>query len=304
MKVMQFSRYGAPDVLELADAPLPEPGDAMVRVRIRATAVNPADPKWRQGMFESFAPIPFPHVPGYDIAGIVDALGAGVEGFAPGDRVFGMLDAMTKGGYAEYACLPAADLVPIPTAMDFATAAALPTAGLTGVQMAEEHAKSGPDLRILITGATGAVGRFATFAALAAGATVIAAVRALQVAEAKTLGAQETLILGEDDATPAPFDQVIDTVGGPEASRLARHVKLIGGIFTAATTPLDKAILPIDPEFVMVHKDTARLAALAQSVADGGLSVPIARRLPLDQAAEAHRLVEAGGTGGKIILEP
>lgn len=304
MKVAQFSQYGAPDVLHIADAPMPEPGAGEARIHIRAAGVNPADPKWRQGMFDSFAPVPMPHVVGYDVAGTVDALGPDVSGLAVGDRVFGMLNHMTKGGYAEYALSPADMLVPVPASLDFAAVAALPTAALTGVQMVEEHAKPSAGQLVLITGATGAVGRFALYAALEAGAKVVAAVRASQADEARELGAQDVIELGKADWTGQPFDHVIDTVGGPAVALLCRNLAPGGTIITAATTPIDPAGLAVEPQFIAVHNDPARLAQLAAAIADGKVSAPVAKRLPLDQAAEAHRLVEAGGLGGKVVLEP
>lgn len=304
MKVVQFSEYGGPEVLTVAQAPMPEPAPGEVRLRLCAAAVNPADPKWRQGMFQSFAPVPFPHVPGYDVAGTIDAIGSGVEGVAVGDRVFAMLNGFTKGGYAEYAVAPASDIVAIPDELDFATAAALPTAGLTGVQLAREHAKAEAGRRILVTGATGAVGQFATFAAVQAGASVIAAVRGSHFDAAWALGVAEVLELGADDWEGLPFDAVIDTVGGEQVSRLARHIKPGGGVFTAATTPLDSSLIGAEPTFVVVHNDVNALAELAQAVSAGLINISVARRLPLDDAQEAHRLIEAGGIGGKIILEP
>lgn len=304
MKVVQFSQYGAPEVLHLAEAPMPEPGAGEARIRIVAAAVNPADPKWRQGMFQSFAPVPLPHVVGYDVAGEVDAVGPGVAGLALGERVMVMLNAGTKGGYAEYAVAPADTFVKLPAGLEFAAAAAIPTAGLTGVQMVEEHADAKAGDLLLITGATGAVGRFALHAALGRKAKVIAAVRASQADEARALGASDVVVLGEQEWTGPAFTHVIDTVGGAAVAELCHHLQPGGSIFTASTTPVPAEGLSTEPIFVMVHSDPARLADLAADVSAGLLPVPIALRLPLSDAAEAHRLVEAGGQGGKIILEP
>lgn len=304
MRVIQFSQYGGPEVLEVASAPLPEPVPGTVRIKIRASAINPADGKWRQGMFSSFAPVPFPYVLGYDVAGTVDAIAADVVDFSIGDRVFAMINPFFSGGYAEYALVPAADLVRIPDGLDFATAAALPTAGLTGLQMAEEHAQISAQSTVLITGATGGVGRFATFAARCIGAHIIAAVRPSHADEARALGATETVALDQADWSGKLFDYVIDTVGGADVARFCRHLAPGGKILTSATTPIDKEGLASDPVFVVVHNDPARLGTLARSVAAGEISAPIAKRLPLTEAAAGQRLVESGGVGGKVILEP
>lgn len=302
MRAVQFAAYGEPDVLELVDVPTPEAGPDQVRIRVSAAAVNPADPKWRQGMFQSFAPVPLPHIVGYDIAGVVDSAGSGAS-VKVGDRVVVMLGGLTKGGYAEYAVAPAADVAKIPAGMDFATAAALPTAGLTGFQMIEEHIRPSAGQTVLVTGAVGAVGRFATCAARRLGARVVAAVRTNQTEEARALGADEVVVLGQE-WSGAPFDHVADTVGGAEVARLCRRLAPGGRIVTAATTPIDPTGLSSEPAFIAVHGDAAKLSEIVRIVAAGELPVPVARRLPLSAAAEAHRLVEAGRTGGKIVLEP
>jgi NADPH:quinone reductase-like Zn-dependent oxidoreductase len=304
MRAMQLDNYGEPDALHLVELPMPEVKPGSIRLRIRAAAVNPADYKWRSGMLQAFMPLNFPHVLGYDVAGTVDEIGPGVTGIQKGARVVAMLSHIDKGGYAEYAVIPAEHAVPIPDHLDFATAAALPTGGLTGVQLIEEFIQPEPGQTVLITGATGACGRFAMFATQKLGARAIAAVRATQCAEARALGAAGVIILGEHEWTGTPFDHVADTVGGPAVAQLCRHVAPGGRIGTIATLPIDPAGLPSAPVFFAVHYDPARLAKLAQTVAAGDLPVPIAQRLPLAEAAEAHRLVEAGGTNGKVILEP
>lgn len=303
MRVIECDEYGGPEVLHLAERPIPEVEPGKLRIRVHAAAVNPADPKLRQGMFDAVAPLNFPQVLGYDVAGIIDRLGAGVVGFSPGERVFAMLDQRKRGAYAEYVVVPAGDVVLIPAELDFATAVAIPTGGLTGVQMIEEYAKPQAGNSVLITGATGSVGRFAMYAARCRGARIVAAVRAAQRDEARALGAGDTLTLGADGWSGPDFKYVIDTVGGAAVAALCRHVGRGGAIFTAATTPIPSQDLVSTPVFAIVHNDPAKLRELANAVAAGKLSVPIARRLPLAQAADAHRLVERGGSGGKIILE-
>jgi NADPH2:quinone reductase len=307
VRAVQFDEFGGPEVLHLADIARPEPAPGEIRIRVAAIGVNPADFKWRQGMFQHFAPVSLPHVLGYDVAGVIDALGSEVGGLELGQPVFAMLNNLTKGGYAEYAIVPAADAAPVPEGLDAATAATLPTAGLTGLQMIEEHIRPKPGQSVLVTGATGAVGRFAVHAALQIGARVVAAVRAQHAEEALALGTHAVIALdataGSDDAEIA-FDHVADTVGGPEVARLCRRVDPAGMICTVSTTPIDPQGLPSAPVFIAVHADRAQLIRLARAVAAGEIGVPIARRMPLAQAAEAHRLIEAGGVGGKIILVP
>lgn len=302
MIVVECNEYGGPDVLHVTERPVPKTEPGTVRIRVHAAAVNPADVKLRQGMFDSVAPLNFPQVLGYDIAGTIDEMGQGATGFFPGERVFAMLNMLQRGAYAEYVLVPAGDIVLIPEKLDFATAVSIPTGGLTGLQMIEEYAKPKAGERVLITGATGSVGRFAMLAARRRGVHIVAAVRESQAAEARALGAAEILIFGASWQGP-DFKYIIDTVGGPEVAKLCRNLAPGGGIFTAATTPIEGEDLPTVPIFVIVHNEPTQLRALAEAAASGELPVPVARRLPAAQAAQAHRLVEAGGNAGKIVLE-
>ncbi len=300
MRAVAIRGYGGPEVLEFGTWPRPEPKPGEMLVEIRAAAVNPADGKWRAGMFAGYAPVSFPHILGYDVAGVT----VGGEGLAPGVRVAAMLDPFTKGGYAEYVAVAADRLVAIPEGLSFEAAAAVPTAGLTGAQLVERAVDAQPGQRILLTGAVGAVGRFALDAALRRGVHVVAAVRGARKGEALALGAAQVIALGEEDWCGAPFDHVVDTVGGDAVAALCRHLRPGGRIATAATTPIDPQGLPAIPEFYAVAADAGRLGQLLDAVRNGEIAVPIARVMPLEDAAEAQRLTDAGGAGGKIILIP
>lgn len=304
MRAIVMDRYGGVDVLRTRELPEPVAGPGQLVVEVAATAVNPADHKWRSGMFASMVPLSMPHVLGYDVAGTVLALGAGTTGFAVGDRVAALLDPVTKGGYAQRVAVAAAAAATLPDALDFLRAAAVPCAGLTGAQLVEEAARPAAGETLLITGATGAVGLVAMLTARRHGVRVVAAVRRRHAAAARAAGASAVLTLGEDEWRDAPFDHVIDTVGGDAVARLCRHLKPGGRLVTAATTPIDPAGLPATPQFFAVHPDGARLRKLLEDVAAGHLPVTIARRLPLDRAGEAQQLVEAGGLAGKVVLEP
>jgi len=303
MRAVRYDDYGDADVLYLGEMPNPVPAAGQLLVRVAAAGVNPADGKWRAGMFKDFLPIDMPHVPGYDIAGTVEAVGAEVEGFRPGDRIVALLGNTTHGGYAELALADAAASARLPDGFDFALAAALPVAALTAVQMIEEQIKPAKGETVLVTGALGAVGRWLVHAARARGARVIAAVRPSHADEARALGASEVIPL-EGDQSGLAFNHVADTVGGPAVTALCRRLIPGGRICTAATDPIDPAGLAAEPVFIFLHQDGARLAEIVAEVAAGAIEVPIARRMPLAAAAEAQQLVAAGGLGGKIILQP
>jgi NADPH:quinone reductase len=302
VKASRIHEHGDAGVFQFEDAEDPVPGAGEVLIRVAAAGVNPADHKHRSGMFKEFVQYVFPKIIGYDVAGTIAAVGAGVTGIEPGARVFALLDPVIGGGYAELVATVAENCARLPEGLDFETAAGFPCPGLTGVQMVEEVLRPAPGDRVLITGATGMVGRFALHAAKQAGAHVIAAVRPAYAEDARLLGADEVVPLDGGNWAGAPLDGVIDTVGGPAATVLARGVKAGGQILTAATDPLDAAVLPVTPVFVPVHPDGARLERLGRDVAAGRVPVPIAARFALSDAGEAQRVVERGGVKGKIIL--
>jgi len=296
MKAVQFDNYGPPEVLHLAEMEAPTAGPGEVQIRVAAAGVNPADYKRRNGSLAKYAQLSFPYVGGMDVAGTVAAVGPGVTRFKAGDRIV----ATVPGGYAEVAVANEATCALLPDSVDFAQAAALPCAALTGVQMIEMAVQPRKGERVLVTGATGAVGRYAVDAALALGARVVAAVRPAYFDEARGLGAHEVLSLEDGDKDGLAFDHVADTVGGPAVAKLARHVAQGGKIVTVSTTPIDPEGLPAPVSFFAYKPaEGERLARIVDSVARGSTSMPIARRLPFSSAAEAHRLVESGGTEGQ-----
>ena len=297
MKAILIDDYGDAGQLRLGEAPMPVAGPDDVLVHVAAVAVNPADWKWRAGLFEQMTRFRFPHILGYDVAGTV----VGGTALPMGTRVVVMLDPIRQGGYAEYVVGEPNRTAILPDHLDFARAAAIPTAGLTGFQLVEESLDVPSGARLLVTGATGAVGRFAVHAAKARGATVIGAVREGAREEARALGVDE--VIGFDGET-APVDMVADTVGGPLSATLFRRLAADATIHTVATDPIPATGLAAAPLFFAVHPDAAKLEAIARAVADGAIAVPIARILPFGEAAHAHRVAEAGGIGGKVILTP
>lgn len=299
MKAVVFDRYGGPDVLSYVEVPDPVCMPGEVLIRIKAIGVNPADGKWRSGMFDSLAPVPFPHVGGYDVAGLIE----GGDEFALGTRVVAMVLPFRSGAYAEWTVTTPDRVAVLADSLDFATGAAVPTPGLTGFELIAAGLDVQAGQRVLITGALGTVGRFAVFAAKARGATVIAAVRPNMRDAALALGADEAIALGEA-YDGAPFDRVADTTGGTLVASLCAHVTADAILKTVATNPIPSAGLGSEVGFFMVHPDAAQLAAVVSAVASRKVEVPIADRLALSAAAQAQARVDAGGTGGKIVLEP
>jgi NADPH:quinone reductase-like Zn-dependent oxidoreductase len=298
MRAIQFSEYGSPEVLQLVDVDAPSPGKGELKIKTLATGVNPADFKWRGGLFQQVMPLQLPHIVGYDVAGVVSEVGEDVTDFRVGDRV----TASVQRGYAEFVTTPASFCAKVPDDLEIAEAAALPCAALTGVQLIEDGLRPTPGQTVLITGAVGSVGRFAVHAALSLGVRVVAAVRPSQFDEVRAMGVDTIIDLGSGTAGDLSFDHVADTVGGPAVAGLCKNLVPGGSILTVATTPVNPEGLAATPTFFGFHPDGERLAALIRDVVSGKVSMPVARRLPLTDAAEAHRLAEAGGLGGKVIL--
>ena len=297
MKAMALHQHGGPEVLQLVDLPVPAPAKGEVLIRVAAIGANPADWKWRQGMFAAMLPISFPYVPGYDVAGVVER----GDKLAPGTRVMAMLDNLKAGAYAEFVTVAADVVAVIPEGLDFTSAAALPCPALTGVQVIDEDIQPAKGETVVITGATGSVGRFALLAAKRRGATVVAAVREGHRQTALELGADQALAL-DQAGSAVECDHLIDTVGGALVVPWARKVRTGGKIRTVATDPIPADNLPSTPEFSRVHPDSAQLAQIAQDVAAGHIITPPIQTMPLADAAHAHDIMQNGPGGGKIVL--
>jgi NADPH:quinone reductase-like Zn-dependent oxidoreductase len=301
MKAIVVHEYGGPEVLKFEEYPDPIPGRGEVLVRVAAASVNPIDCKRRAGLTKDFYPIHFPGLIGVDMAGTVVGVGAGVEAFSTGNRVFAMAD----NTYAELCVVKADILADVPEGLDLIEAAALPLVTTTGNQLlAATGIKAGQT--VLVVGAGGGVGRSAAFTAKDRGATVIAGVLKRQTDEAKTIGADQVVATDDDTAMAnlPPVDAVADTVGGRTAEKLIAKVKP-GGVFgTVLGAPQNSAKYPsVKVASVFSKFDRNTLAFMAEAVRDGKLVIPISRKMPLSEAAEAQAAAEKGRIG-KILLVP
>jgi NADPH:quinone reductase-like Zn-dependent oxidoreductase len=292
VKTVAIRRFGGPEVLELIELDPPEPGAEDVLIETRASGVGPWDTKLRAGLVGTDYALPW--VLGSECAGVVERVGEDVAGLAPGDEVFSW--AHLRGTYAERVITPATWTAPKPDLLSFEQAGALPLAGTTAHQAVTEDLAVNPGETLLVTGASGGVGGFAVQIAFAAGAYVIATARPESRDFVLGLGAAE-VISDLDDARP--FDALLDCVGGdllPQALERLRE----GG---RAATLLPPAIEDSRVEFIWGRPDGSRLRELARLVDDGRLRVELEQVLPLDEAARAHELIEAGGRRGKLVLQ-
>ena len=301
MKAIVVYQYGGPEVLKFEDYPDPVPGPGDVLVRVAAASVNPIDYKRRAGLTKDFYPMHFPSLIGVDVAGTVARMGAGVEGFSVGDRVFAMAD----NTYAQLCVINSNILAKVPEGLDLIRAAALPLATTTGNQLSSATEVKA-DQTVVVAGAAGSVGRSAVFAAKERGADVIAGVLKRQMDQASTLGADQVVATDDDTAIAnlPPLDAVADAVGGRTAEKLIAKVKP-GGVFASVVgVPQNAARYPsVKVVYVFSKFDRKTLEFMAEAVRDGKLVIPIGQTLPLSKAADAQAAAEKGGVG-KILLVP
>jgi NADPH:quinone reductase-like Zn-dependent oxidoreductase len=244
-----------------------------------------------------------PAILGRDVSGIVQVVGPGVHNFKVGDRVA----AFTSATYAELVAVEAALVTHLPDGVNLEDAGAIPLACLTGDQLVRVATKVKPGETILVSGAIGSVGRAALHTAKKLGAKVIAGVRARQLAEAEQLGAWSIVAIDDDQAIAklGKLDAVADTVGQDTAVKLLSRIRDGGSFGYASVLPEEaKARYPgVEIKRVFTKPDASKVREFADDVRDGKFTMPIGRRMPLSEAAEAHRLGEKGGIG-KILLLP
>ena len=302
MKAVLLYQYGDAEQLRYEDTDVPEYGDNEVLVRVRATSINPVDWKIRSGAAKARMPVEFPAILGRDLAGEVAETGRNVTGFQKGMRVM----ALANGTYAEYTVAKADVLAPIPDALSFEQAAALPLVTTTGAQLIERAVKPKTAQTILITGALGGVGRTAVHVARQHGARVLAGVRAIEVEKASELAADQIIAI-DDEAEIAKLhdlDAIADTVGGTAIQRLLKSIRSGGVLGSVLGKPEGADKYDIRVEAFMAEPDASRLYELADDVARQAFRIPIARTMRLADIQLAHQLAESGGVGGKIVLVP
>jgi NADPH:quinone reductase-like Zn-dependent oxidoreductase len=294
-KAITFSQYGGPEVLHLTDVAEPQAGLGQVRVRIKATGVNPVDWKIRRGLMAAFRPVTFPSIPGVEFAGIVDQVGQGASA-AVGDEVLGA----GSGTYAEF--VVSTQFVPKPRQLSWPVAGGLVVAARTAHRALEVLGlKAGETL--LVHAAAGGVGSLAVQLARERGATVIGTASAHNHDYLRTLGATPVtygsgLVQRVRTLAPRGVDAVFDAAGH---GALPESIELTGGP--------DRVVTIADPEaaahnvrFIQGEWDATALSRIAGRVAAGDLILPIARTYPLSEAASAQQESEAGHVRGKIIL--
>lgn len=322
MKAIVIEQYGGLEVLQLKEAPVPEPKTGEIRVRLEAIGVNFIDVYHRTGLY----PNPLPFIPGSEGAGVVDAVGDQVKDLRPGDRV---AYAMGLGSYAEYVVLPAAKAVKIPDSISTPDAAAIMLQGLTVHYLSRSTYAIKPGDPVLIHAAAGGVGLLLTQAAKHLGAFVIGTVSNAEKAKtAREAGADETILYTEKDfmhetkritngrGVVVVYDSVGKSTFEKSLDSLQPRGMLVSfGNSSGPVPPFSPSILatkgslfltrPSLAHYVLTREELMRRAEeLFHWVTSGVLKIRIDSTFPIAQAAEAHRRLESRASSGKILLLP
>ena len=329
MKAMLMTAAGGPEVLQLAEVPIPVlPSDKHMLVKLHAAAINPADYKRRKNGIGNF---PLPAILGFDAAGVVEKIGAKVARFKPGDAVYFLQNGLGAGpgAYAEYTTVHEEYTAAKPTSLDFVQAAAVPLVFITCWEALHDRTHLSAGKTVLIHAGAGGTGHVAIQLAKQAGArvatTVSSAAKAAWVAE---LGAEHTINYQTEDFVDAALkwtngrgvDIVFDTVGGDTMLQSIKAARVYGEVVSLLSPAISQEYadlaklrnvsisytLMLTPMMLSLHDASVYQRTLLEKAAAmidaGQLAVKVSHILPLADAAKAHRLIESGHTSGKIVL--
>lgn len=305
MRAALVRSFGNPDVVELAEAEEPLLGPDVVLVEVAAAGVNPVDAIIVAGGLQGAIPTHLPLIPGWDVAGTVRAVGPAVTAVMVGDRVaaYARKDSVEHGTFAELAAVPQRAVAKVPEGVDLVQAGALPLAGLTAEQLLDTTQVSSGDT-VLVHGASGGVGSFVVQLAALRGARVIGTASGTNHDYVRGLGAEpiaygQKLVDNVRALAPAGVHVVIDLVGG---DALAATPQLLAKGGRVASVIEAETVKELGGSYVFVHPDATMLARLLQLLAEGSLTVEIARTFPLAQTSQALAAIKDGHTRGKLVI--
>ena len=308
MRAIGIFEFGGPEVLRVIELPETHAAAGEVRIHVRAAAVNPTDTSLRKGTravaLRDIAP---PYVPGMDIAGVIDEVGVGVTGFAKGDEVMAMVvNVGSHGAYRESIVLRADCVVRTPVGKTLIEAATLPMNGLTARRSLDQLALK-PGQSLAVTGAAGCYGGYVVQLAKADGLRVIADASPADEALVRGLGADVVIPRGDDIAAqirkvaPEGVDGLAD--GAVQSEKAVGAVRDGGGFASVRGWSGDERGIIFHKTFVREYDHRADLLdRLRQRVETGQITLRVAATFPPEQAAEAHRRLEARGTRGRLLI--
>ncbi len=303
MRALRIHERGGPEHLVEEEAPLPTPtiGDALIRVH--AASFTPTELDWPSTWIDRAGRDRRPVIPSHEVSGVVTALGSGTTGVSVGDAVYGLTDWYRDGAAAEYVAVEARNLAPKPTALDHATAAAVPMIALTAMQALFVHGRLLRGERVLVLGAGGGVGSFALQLARTAGAHVIAAARDWARDIVRELGAERFVDLDEDGLESAVKDVelVFDLVGGDALAHASAAVKT-GAAVVSVVEPPPSGGATARRVFFVVEPNREQLAAVGERIASGELRPIVGATWPLAEGHAAFAAKQRGRVAGKAVL--
>lgn len=322
MRAMVMEHFGEPEVLHWGDLPKPVAGPGEVLVRVHYAGVNPADWKTREGLLAKYISYTFPFVLGFDLAGVVEAIGPGVTSLEVGDRVFGTSrqGEGINGSYAEYCLAYATMVVKVPASIGLAQAAGLATAGTTAYGGLLDVGALEAGQTVLVNGGAGGVGSLAIQIARARGARVAATCSAGNADYVRGLGAELAIDYGSAIVAHEAkiwatdgVDLVLDAVGLGSLLDQANTVVKPGGTYVEIETLISEASdvqredaarggIRLVSNMIAINRLPQHLKGLAELVAAGTVAPPPTEVMPLSEVADAHRRVKEGHVRGKIVL--
>lgn len=310
MKAIIYHKYGPAEVMQMAERPIPEPGEGEVLVQIKAAALNPIDYVIRSGHMWPVTGFRFPKIPGSDFAGGVKKNGTKVNGFQIGEQVYGFSPTIKGGAYAEYVVVKADAIAPMPSTLNFQQAAALPLAAQTAMQAMRDLAKMQVGQSVFIHGASGGVGQLAVQIAKGMGLKVSASCSFRNTEMVASLGADEVFDYTKTDIRKLgqQFDLFFDVYGNMPLGKVWHQITEKGMHVTTIPSPLN-FLQQINPfakrrnRVVVVKSRREDLLLLKSWVESGAIKPIIDRVYPLAEVVAAHQYQESKRARGKVILQ-
>lgn len=331
MQAFRIQAYGGPEKARFETIDRPEPAAGEILVRVRAAALNPVDYKFRQGMLRPIHRPPLPMTLGSDLAGTVEAVGAGATKFAVGDRVFARTPELTMGALAEFAAIPEGVAAKMPESLTFEKAAAVPLAALTALQALKGVLGVQRGWRLLITGGTGGVGTFAIQLAKNLGAEVITTASSRGADLARRLGADRTLDYEKErlEDELSDLDGAFDLIGGATLRSCFRVVKKGATVVSVGGVPEPHTAKDLDGgpamaamfaaisvrerfaawrngvryRYYFMHSSGSDLEELARMIEAGTLEPIVDRTFPYARTSDAFAYLEEGHAKGKVVVK-